>query len=317
MSPSRRFWTAALLLVAALLAWEGCDSVTPEEGALLVVEGFVDAGKPLPALRLRQTRSLDQPYPFDAGTAVADAEVVLTFDGVRTPYRPDAAQPGRYLPASQPDALLSANVAPGAFLTLDARWRTQQATAESRVPPPIRLDSVRVTVPEEPVDGIILDSLFIDPVQLDSLQLDSLRTGAVQGLVYLVEVTLSWTVAFEEVGPDSAYWIRAQLRPFLPTRPVFDDFFFKPEQILSERSVTREDAGRRSWTGVYAVPVEQRDEPLPPHPLRVAIIRSGQDYARYASSRDDPERREPVSNVHGGVGIFAGLSIDSLRVQVE
>ena len=36
MSPSRRFWTAVLLLGAALLAWEGCDSVTPEEGGAMV-----------------------------------------------------------------------------------------------------------------------------------------------------------------------------------------------------------------------------------------------------------------------------------------
>ena len=49
----------------------------------------------------------------------------------------------------------------------------------------------------------------------------------------------------------------------------------------------------------------------------MAIIRSGQDYARFVSGRDDPERREPASNLDGAVGIFTGLSVDSLRVQVE
>ena len=103
----------------------------------------------------------------------------------------------------------------------------------------------------------------------------------------------------------------------MPSRPTFDDFFLRPEQIFRERNTPRDALGRRSWTGVYAVPVETRQTPLPPHPLRVAIIRSGQDYARFISGRDDPERREPPSNLDGAVGIFAGLSVESLRVQVE
>ena len=299
------------LLAAGLLVLTRCDTVAPEEGALLVVEAFVDADEPLPAIRLWQTRSLNQPYPFDATTAVSDAEMALVLGATQVPYRPIDGQPGRYGPAgSQP--------APGRMaLTFEAAWRGQRATAQSTVPPALTLDSVRVDVPDEPVDGIILDSLFIDPIQLDSLQLDSLRTGAEQGLVYLVEVTLWWTVDFAEIGPDSAYWIRTQLKPFLPSQPVFDDFFLRPEQILRERETTHHVLGRRSWTGVYAVPVETRQTPLPPHPLRVSIIRSGQDYARFVSSRDDPERREPASNVTGAVGIFAGLSVDSIRVQVE
>ena len=311
MSKARHIGIAWALLVAGLLLWARCDTVAPEEGALLVVEAFVDADEPLPAIRLWQTRSPGQSYPFDATTAVSDAEVALVLGATQVSYQPLDGQPGLYGPAvSQP--------VPGRVpLTFEAAWRGQRATAQSTVPPTLKLDSVRVNVPEDPVDGIILDSLFIDPIQLDSLQLDSLRTGAVRGLVYLVEVTLWWTVDFAEVGPDSAYWIRTQLKPFLPTRPTFDDFFLRPEQILRERAATHHVQGRRSWTGVYAVPVDTREEPLPPHALRASIIRSGQDYARFVSSRDDPERREPVSNVAGAIGIFAGLSVDSVRVQVE
>ena len=311
MKKARHIGIAWALLVAGLLLWARCDTVVPEEEALLVVEAFVDADEPLPTIRLWQTRSLGRNYPFDATTAVSDAEVALLLGATQVPYRPLDGEPGRYGPAaSQP--------VPGRLaLAFEAAWRGQRATAQSTVPPPLALDSVRVDVPDEPVDGIILDSLFIDPVQLDSLQLDSLRTGAEQGLVYLVEVTLWWTVDFAEIGPDSAYWIRTQLKPFLPTRPTFDDFFLRPEQILRERETAHHAQGRRSWTGVYAVPVETRQTPLPPHPLRVSIIRSGQDYARFVSSRDDPERREPASNVAGAIGIFAGLSVDSVRVQVE
>ena len=311
MTKARHIVIAWALLATGLVVLARCDTVVPQEGVLLVVEAFVDADKPLPTIRLWQTRPLGQAYPFDAATAVLDAEVALVLGATQVAYRPLEGQPGRYGPAT------SQLVPPRAPLTFEATWRDQRATARSTVPPRLTLDSVGVVAPEEPVDGIILDSLFIDPIQLDSLQLDSLRTGAVRGLVYLVEVTLWWTVDFAEVGPDSAYWIRTQLKPFLPTRPTFDDFFLRPEQILRERETTLHIHGRRSWTGVYAVPVDTRQTPLPPHPLRVSIIRSGQDYARFVSSRDDPERREPASNFEGAIGIFAGLSLDSLRVQVE
>lgn len=311
MKQARHIGIAWTLLAAGLLVLARCDTVTPEERALLVVEAFVDAEEPLPTIRLWQTRSLGWSYPFDVSTAVGNADVALVLGASQVSYRPREGQPGLYEPAASEPV-------PGRMpLAFEATWQGQRATAQSVVPPPLTLDSLRVTVPDEPIDGIILDSLFIDPVQLDSLQLDSLRTGAERGLVYLVEVTLWWTVDFAEVGPDSAYWIRTQLKPFLPTRPTFDDFFLRPEQILREREATRYVQGRRSWTGVYAVPVETRETPLPPHPLRVSIIRSGQDYARFVSSRDDPERREPASNVAGAVGIFAGLSVDSVRVQVE
>jgi len=299
------------LLVAGLACWARCDTVAPQEDALLVVEAFFDAEKPLPTVRLWQTRPLSQAYPFDATTAVEDAEVTLALGAEPIPYHPLEAEPGRYRPAQ------TRAVPTRMPLAFEAMWRGQHATALSTVPPALTLDSIRIAVPDEPVDGIILDSLFIDPVQLDSLQLDSLRTGAERGLVYLVEVTLLWSVDFEETGPDSAYWIRTQLKPLLPSRPTFDDFFLRPEQIFRERETPRDERGRHYWTGVYAVPVETRDTPLPAHTLRVALIRSGQDYARFVSSRGDPERREPVSNVEGAIGIVAGLSLDSIRVQVE
>ena len=81
MKKARHIGIAWALLVAGLLLWARCDTVAPQEGVLLVVEAFVDADKPLPTIRLWQTRSLGQAYPFDAATAVSDAEVALV-DGV-------------------------------------------------------------------------------------------------------------------------------------------------------------------------------------------------------------------------------------------
>lgn len=299
-------WAVA---VAALLLWARCDTVAPEEGPLLVVEGFVDAGEPLPALTLRQARPLDTAYPLDATTAVTDAAVELQVDEQRFAFRPAENVPGRYLPS---EALVAR---PGSRLVFEARWQGQRITAQSTVPPAIQIDEVRVRASDEPVEGIILDSLFIDPAQLDTLQVDSLRTGASEGFVYLVEAQVMWTVPAAVPASDSLYWVRAQLRPQLPLS--LDDFFFKPEQIFREQEAAKRSTAQRSWTGVYAVPVAGEDAPLPAHLLRVALVRSGQDYARYASSRDDPVRRDPVSNVSGGVGILAGVSIDSVRIQVE
>ncbi len=311
MNRARHIVLPWVLLVATLACWARCDSVTPDEAARLVVEAFVDAEEPLPTIRLWQTRPVELSYSFDASTAASGAEVMVGLGGERVAYQPLQGEPGLYEPA-RPQT-----VAARMPLTFEATWQGRRVTAQSSVPPALALDSICVNVPDEPVDGIILDSLFIDPVLVDSLQFDSLRTGAEAGLVYLVEVTLWWTVDYPELGPDSVYWVRTQLRPQLPSRPTFDDFFLRPEQIFRERNTPRDGLGRRSWTGVYAVPVETRETPLPPHPLRVAIIRSGQDYARFVSGRDDPERREPPSNLDGAIGIFAGLSVDSLRVQVE
>jgi hypothetical protein len=73
----------------------------------VVVEGYLEAGAPLPPIRLSQAVSADQPYQPDEA-AVADAEVVVQRVGdegaVRrtVAYTPSPDAPGRYLPARQP-----------------------------------------------------------------------------------------------------------------------------------------------------------------------------------------------------------------------
>ncbi len=298
-----RFNIAALatcLVLAASLAWAACDTVEPEETDRLVVEGFLDAGQPLPAVTLRRTRGLDEPYP-SLETAVEDAAVTLTLDGRRIDYRAEAGQPGHYAAAD------GATVSARARYTLDVRWRDQHASAEGVIPPPIAIDSIRIVVPDEPVQALLRDSL----------RLDSLDTVTELGFIYAVEVSVWWRTDFAEVGADSLYWVRAQLKPQRAFSSTVVGLFLRSEQILRERTLPHDALSRRQWTGVYAVPVDAATDPLPPHRLQVALLRSSQDYARFASSRHDPDRREPVSNVTGALGIFAGISVDSLRVQVE
>jgi len=163
-----------------------------------------------------------------------------------------------------------------------------------------------VAVPEKPVRAVLLDSLDI--------RFDSLDVGARQGFLYPVEVTLWWKTDFDDTGED--FWIETQLKPRTTFSSEIVDFFLLPAEVFRERSVQPDAFGRREWTGVYAVPVDDEADPLPAHELKAALLRSGTDYARFATSRDDPQRREPVSNVAGGIGIVAGISVDSLRVEV-
>lgn len=292
-----------LLLGLLTLALGRCDTVEPVEDERVVIEAFFDAGRPLPPLTLRRTGPLSAPYLPGEATAITDAGVVLELDGQTIPYRPDPEHPGRYVPAGGP-----AVVPPRAGFALTVQWAHQVARATGTIPPPVALDTVEVYVPERPVQAVLLDSLF--------LGVDSLNVGAREGFIYPVEVTLRWHVDFDEIGPDSLYWVETRLQPRTVFSSALIDFFLLPEEILRERTLPCDGQGRRVWTGVYAVPVEAEDVPLPLHDLRVALLRSGQDYARFATTRDAPERREPRSNVTGGLGIAAGISVDSLRLRL-
>lgn len=286
-------------LFVLLFAW-GCDTVEPVADAVLVVEGFIDTGKPLAPVILRQTRPLSTTYPLDATTAAEGAEVVLEADGRRIAYLPSEV-PGRYVPST------TTPLRPETSFTLSVRWEGQEAVGRSKAPPPIRIDSVLIAAPNAPVQAILLDSL----------RLDSLDVGVYEGYIYPVEVSLWWQPPPEEAAADTLHWIRTRLRPHTSVSLSVTDFFLRPEQIVREHALQKAAGGRRQWTGVYAIPVPGATDPLPPHRLTVALLRSGQDYARFASSRDAPDRREPVSNVTGGIGIVAGIAVDSLQLDVS
>lgn len=290
----------SVLLAAALLLFARCDLMEPTEERQLVVEAFFVSEEPLGPIMLRTTRPLAASEADDTAAATG-AEVTLELDGQHVTYRPVDGAPGRYAPDT------SVTVATGDSFTLTARWEGQTATASGTVPRPIVIEETQVAVPDTPVEAILVDSL----------RRDSLDIPAEQGFIYPIEVTVSWAADFPEVGPDSAYWMRTQLRPYesVESGSRVVNFFLQPEEVFRERAVHR-SGDRRQWTGVYAVPVEEEDEPLPSHELRVALIRGDSAYAAFATSRSDPERREPISNVRGAVGIATAIALDSVRVQV-
>ena len=286
--------------VVVLLLSSGCDSALPTDSEpTLVVEGFIDAGQPVPSLRLSRTRPLQS--PFDAGeAAVRDASVTLTIGSHAVAYVADGADPGLFRPAENGDV----RATPGTEFALNVDWNGGRASAAGTVPPPIRLLSADVVVPDQPVAAVLLDSLLLA---------DSLAVGAYEGFIYPVEVTLRWDAADD---PEERFWVRTQLRPYSDFPSTVVDLFLRSEAVFPEASAAAEGVDVHSWTGVYAVGVEGEDDPVPGHSLRIALIRSDRDYARFASSRDAPDRREPISNLVGAIGIFTAISVDSTRVQV-
>lgn len=278
--------SAFLLLLLALLA--GCDAAEPGPDRL-VLEAFVETGRPLPALTVRRTAGLGS---AESAPPVADAEVVLTLGETPVSYRPDPARPGRYVPQRP---LVPAA---GEALGLEVTWQGQRATAASALPEAIVLDSVRLSPAASPVEAVFADSLGLD-----------LR----EGWLYPVTVTLHWAAPAEA---DSARWVRARLRPPGDFPSAVVDFLLRTDQTIQEDDLETQPGGAKRWTGLYAVPVEGPESPLPAHAVKVYLLRSGPDYARYALTRADPDRREPIGNVEGGLGIVAGISFDTLTVRL-
>ncbi len=285
----------------------GCEAVHPEDTSLLVVESYVAAGKPLPPVTLRRTAPLEANYHLGQATAANGARVEFMMQDSPIPYTMQGT--GVYAPLEPVTAI------PGAKLDLKVYWGDHVITANSRVPPPVSLDSVSIVVSDTPIPGLILDSVFVDPLLVDSLGLRALGANAREGLVYLVEATLYWTDNTER--DDDDWWMRTQLLPRLGQSPRLSNFFLSPEALQLERSAPFANAEQRSWSGAYAVQVPSSSNQMPAHGLRISIIRGTGAYAQFVSGSSNPGESEPPSNVTGALGIFTGLAIDTLTVEVQ
>ena len=290
-----------LLMAGLILVLGRCDLANPTEPQSLVVEAFFTTDRPLPSITLRRTRPLDAPGSRD-DNAAAGAAIEVVLDGESLSYEEQDARPGLYVP----EATLG-TVPADVPWALTVEWRDEIARAQGRTPPPIDLGEVCVEVPDAPVQA----------VRVDSLRRDSLDIPAEQGYLYPINVSVRWPAGTLPPGADTTHWVRPQLRPDtaeFSSRVV--NFFLEPVDVRREDQF-RTRNGQRAWRGVYAVPVAGRTSALPGHDLTVTIARGDTAFAAFARSRDDPERREPVSNVEGGLGIATAVAIDSLRRTVE
>lgn len=280
-----RKWTPILLLIAV-----SCDIAEPQSDAL-VIEAYVQPNKPLPSISVSRT------VPLDASgdrAPVRGATVEFQLDGVEQVYRA-ATQSGIYEPVAFTLAL------PGQRFSLSVRHGPDVASGSGVIPPVLSLDSVRVGIPEAPTPAVLLDSL--------ALPLDTLSVSQT-GFIYPIDVTVWWKAP----GGAGDFWVETSVTPVESFSSRLIDFFLPSTSVLEEPPASQ---GQRSWTGVYAVPVQAATSPLPPHRIRTGVVRGELDYARFALSRNDPDRREPISNVTGGIGIIAGIALDSLSVFVQ
>lgn len=288
----------SVLLLGLVVGLVRCDwNAEPAERESLVVEAFLETGRPLPVLTLRQTRPL-APANGPRGDAAAGAQVTLTIGGETVSYDEDPQQPGRYTPA------VPADTVPARIeWALDVRWDGERARAQGTTPPPIRVAEVCVRVPDEPVRA----------VRVDSLRRDSLDIPTERGYIYVIDVTARWTSDGAAGGAvDTTQWVRAQLRPDtsqFSSRLV--DRFLQPVEVRREDRYRRV-GDTRQWTGVYAVPVNSSTAPLPRHRLTTAVVHGDSAFGDFARSRTDPDLREPISNVEGALGIATAVAVDSL-----
>lgn len=288
-----------LLVLAMLLALIRCDVTEPIPAEALVVEMFLETGKPLPDVLLRESRDLNNPGTgTQDGATGARVWLRLGSDSVAYAANPDA--PGRYEPLSGPDT-----VPPHVAFQLNVRWNGVRATATGTTPPRIELREVCLDVPDAPVEAILVDSV----------RRDSLDIPAEQGFLYPIDVRLTWDGS--PIPADTAHWVRGQLHPStsLQSGGRVVDFFLQPAVVKREADFRIAD-GRHRWRGVYAVPVDSATAPLPPHTLTSDVVRGDGAFGSFATSRTDPDRRAPTSNVSGALGIATGIALDSLQHEV-
>ncbi|MCY3999567.1 MAG: hypothetical protein OXF84_02000 [Bacteroidetes bacterium] len=291
------------LILLVLIGLAGCDVVQPESEVLPVVEAFVVSGQSMPDIILRKTAPIRDRYELDESTALNATQLNLRMQDMMIPY--SLTSPGRYVPDESVIAI------PGAEIDLELFWEDQIITAQQIIPPPIALDSFAISISDQPVQSLVLESVFIDPSLVDSLGLEALGAGAREELVYIVEATLYWTV--DGSGDPNIWWMRTQLRPNLGQDRRLGNYFLSPEVMQLEADLPTA-GNHRFWSGAYAVPVDLVDDPVPVHRLRMSIVRCSQPYVDFVSASSYPLEREPPSNIAGARGIFAGLAMDTLTI---
>lgn len=290
----RRASFVILLMMASRLP--ACDSVQPDEADRLVVESFFETDAVAPAIHVRRTVPTSVGADVAKSAFITGAKVTVTVNAEPVSYIEAPGTSGLHVP--DVDAYLKE----GDLFTVDVSWRGQRGRAVGSMPAKVKIDSIMLDVPAAPVEAVLLDSL----------KLDSLGVDAKTGYLYPIEATLWW----EAKAPRDEDWMQAQLKPFSGFSSAVVDFFLLPEQVFAEHGVPAVN-DMRSWTGLYAVAVADAGDPLPEHSVRLSLVRGSRDYADYVFTRTAPERREPASNVGGALGIVAGISVDSLVVQLN
>ena len=280
--------------LAVSLVWAGCSSETPSFRPDVVVEAFLNTGDPLPDVLVRQT----MPPSVSLGDDRLQGALVVIASGRRADtLRAVPGQPGRYRAAAGRPA---DTVRAATSYRLTVRRGDVLAEAQVVPPPRLRLAAARAFAAATPERGVNLD--------LGSFGLGS---TVANGYFYAIDVEIEWVPS-----PDTSFVVRANLRP-----GAGGSTLFFPTDVVSSESTAGVAASTaagplRRWRRRYLVGVDGPTSPLPPHRVRVALVRGDEAFRQFVETRRTPSQRSPTSNVTGGLGIVAGLSTDSLTLDV-
>lgn len=285
-------------LIASLglgLLFVACDSGGPVAPEQLVVEAFIEAAPETPRVIVRRSGIPGEAYSPEQAFVDEATVQVQTGEGVTA-----------LVPATQGAYTSTAALRERSAFTVEVQINGQRALGTGLIPPKIALGGIAVSVPEVPVEAVLLEGF----------DLDSLGVTIDEGFIYPIEVSMWWARPQDYTPADSSYWVQARLAPVVEFSSTVLDFFLLAEEVFQEQVAWQPAAQRYEWTGVYAILVDALTTPLPTHQLDIGLLRSTEDYARFARTRADRDRREPLSNVVGGLGIVAGVAIDSMQVKV-
>lgn len=293
-----RYYIELLMLAACLLAVAGCDATFPDQEPILVIEGYLQPEQPIPPIRITESD------PLAAHKRLAtppDAAVQFQIGDQSIRLIPTPDLPGYFVPADYPEFIVPSL----AEFDVSVQWQGQDFSAHGQVPPSLSINEVSIHIPDTPEQAILVDTL----------RLDTLAIQAKTIYIYTIEATVSWTAEQASDTDQPDYWIEARLRstPSLSSKVL--NQFLLTDEIQLEKQILKKD-GFYIWKGVYAIEAAGPNAPVPPHDLSVVLVRSGYDYAHFASSLQNPGNTEPVSNIQGGVGILAGIALDSLNLAI-
>ncbi len=303
---------ATLLLVAAT----ACDTtrepgelIAPGLSDLLVLDATLIVDRPLPAIFVRRSIAIDQPYS-QAAAAVTGATVEIETPQGSVFYSDDPDSAGRYLPPAD-----------SPIVRASTRYRLRVDSAD-------RHASAETVTPEkiEITEALLLDEVTLEPVR-------TLLTFAAAGWEELFgapENQIPYLEGLPELRFDQvevpAYQVG--VLPLDPEAEPVIDLSFLDEETL-------EEVYEQARSGAESPPMIIEDGRLKmpwfaivfggPHLVKLfAVDENWFDYIR--SNGVDTDNRwgglagdafeRPIFHVEGGIGLFGSASVDSLGLVI-
>ena len=262
----------------------GACSTAPTESLgefneTVLIEGFLQAGTNVSGLFVGTTMPLSSEYDRDA-SAVSDADVAITVDGVTHSLAAVPDEPGAY---HQPDLV----VQPGKTYHLSVTTGLGTATAQTTVPFPPQAsgasvlyaggDLYRVTWEGETNGGYVTSRQVVE--LLERIPPESQFGGGRFGGGFGGAVDTTGFGALRDSIARADQW-----------------------RFLQEQSQTLNPI-QFSYYGTYALLVYALDE----------------NYGDFliSSQQDEAALDEPRFHVEGGIGLFASMAADSVLFRVE